>query len=79
MSKIPARRYGILSIVFAVLSLIVLPIIFGPLGIIFGIIAVLKGESKLGITGIVLSVVFATISTIIGMYFMGQLMMTSLT
>ena len=35
------RKFSILSIVFAVLSLITLPIVFGPLGVIFGIIAVI--------------------------------------
>lgn len=66
------RKYSILGIVFAFCSLIVLPIIFGPLAVIFGTIAVLKDDKELGIVAIVLGVVLATISFLIGMYFLSQ-------
>lgn len=66
VSSIPeGRTYGILGIVFAVLSLLVLPIVFGPIGVIFGIIGTIKKDVKLGITAIVLSVVLAYISIFI--------------
>ena len=68
--KPEGRKYSILGIVFAILSLVVLPIVFGPLAVIFGIIAVLKDDTKLGITAIVLGVVLAVISTLIGMFFL---------
>jgi hypothetical protein len=68
----PGRTYSILSLVFAGLSLIVLPIIFGPIGVIFGVIATIKGDKKLGITGIILSVVLAVLSTLIAMYLLSQ-------
>ena len=45
MSK--GRKFSILGIVFAICSLIVLPIVFGPLAIIFGTIGVLKGDTNL--------------------------------
>ena len=61
--KPEGRKYSILGIVFAVLSLVVLPIVFGPLAVIFGIIAVLKDDIKLGITAIVLGVVLFSLIT----------------
>lgn len=64
--KIPEGRiYGILGIVSAVLSLIVLPILFGPAAVILGIIAMNKNDKTLGITAIVLGVVLAVISWIL--------------
>jgi hypothetical protein len=71
-SKPAGRKYSILGIVFAGLSLIVLPIVFGPVGIIFGVMGTLKNDTKLGITAIVLSVVLATASTLIAMHLMSQ-------
>jgi len=64
------RKYSILGILFAVLSLIVLPIVFGPLAIIFGVIAVLKGDIKWGIIAIVLGVVLAVVSILLAIYFL---------
>jgi len=64
------RIYSIFGIVFAVLSLIVLPIVFGPLAVIFGIIAIYKKDTKLGIAVIILGVALAVISTLIAMYFL---------
>ena len=68
--KPEGRNYAILGIVFAFCSLIILPIIFGPLAVIFGILAVLKDDSSWGIAAIVLGVVLATISALLGMMFM---------
>lgn len=62
------RKYSILGIVFAFCSLIVFPIIFGPLAVIFGTIAVLKDDKELGIVAIILGVILATISFLIGLY-----------
>ncbi|MBS3106064.1 hypothetical protein J4419_00165 [Candidatus Woesearchaeota archaeon] len=69
-AKPAGRKYSTLGIVFAILSLVVLPIVFGPLAVIFGIIAVMKDDTKRGILAIVLGVVLAVISTIIAMYFL---------
>lgn len=59
------RIYSILGIVFAVLSLVVLPIVFGPIAVILGIIGYLKGDRNLGMTAIVLGVVLSVLSTLI--------------
>jgi hypothetical protein len=70
--KLPGRKYSILGIVFAALSLVVLPVIFGPVGVVFGVIGTVKNDTKLGITAIVLSVVLATTSTLIAAYLFSQ-------
>ena len=56
------RKYSNLGIVFAVISLIIAPIIFGPLGIIFGVIGYMKGDEQRGVIAIVASVILAVIS-----------------
>ena len=66
-NKPAGRKFSILGIVFAVLSLIVLPIVFGPLAVIFGIIGVIKNDTLWGIVAIILGVVLAVISTLIAM------------
>lgn len=68
--KPEGRKYSILGIVFAVLSLVTLPILFGPIAVIFGTAGVLKNDTRLGVIAIVLGVIFAVISTLIGMYFL---------
>ena len=60
------RKYSNLSLTFAIISLIVAAIPFGILGVIFGIMAVLNGDEQRGTRNIYLSVIFATISFIIG-------------
>lgn len=65
-NKIPEGRvYSILGIVSAVLSLVILPILFGPAAVILGIIAINKKDKTLGIIAIVLGIVLAIISWII--------------
>ena len=66
-NKPAGRKFSILGIVFAVLSLIVLPIVFGPLAVIFGIICVVKNDTVWGIVAIVLGGVMAVISTLIAL------------
>ena len=66
----PAEKRGqsegkvlaILGIIFACCSLLVLPIVFGPLAVVFGVIAALKGELVPGIVAIVLGVLLAVLS-----------------
>lgn len=66
VDKTPKGRiYSILGIVSAVLSLIVLPILFGPIAVILGIIAVNKRDKALGVTAIILGIILAIISWII--------------
>ena len=66
MADNPGKIFGILSIVFAGLSLLILPIIFGPLGIIMAVIALVKGEKKLGIIGLILSIVLSILGFVLG-------------
>ncbi|HTY44292.1 MAG TPA: hypothetical protein VMC80_03545, partial [Patescibacteria group bacterium] len=64
--KVPEGRiYSILGIVSAVLSLIVLPILFGPAAVILGVIAINKKDKTLGIISIVLGIVLAILSWLI--------------
>lgn len=56
------RKYSNLGIVFAVISLLILPIIFGPIGVILGVLGYMKGDEKRGIIAIILSVILAIIS-----------------
>ena len=73
VDKTPEGRiYSILGIVSAVLSLITLPILFGPVAVILGIIAINKNDKTLGITAIVLGIVLAIISWIIAVLFLIQ-------
>lgn len=72
-NKTPKGRvYSVLGIVFAVISLIVLPIVFGPLAVIFGIIAIRKNDKKLGEIAIGLGIVLAIISYLLGNYFLNS-------
>jgi hypothetical protein len=48
--------WAVLSIAFAVVGLLILPIIFAPLAVVFGIVAVTQGH-KAGWIGIILGVV----------------------
>jgi hypothetical protein len=66
----PSQRggkvYGIFSIICATISLLFIPILFGPVGIILGVASKNKGEKTLGLVGIILSAVFMVIGIIIG-------------
>ena len=60
---------GILSIVFSIISFFFFAILFVPLGLIFGIIAIVKKQTGLGITGIILAIISACLSpTFWGMF-----------
>ena len=56
----------ILGWVFSALSLIVLPIIFGPAGIVFGALTISKGKKTHGIIIIVAAIVFAILGFTLG-------------
>ena len=64
------RKYSNLGILFACLTLITLPIVFGPIGIFFGVKGYLRGDEKRGVFAIVASVVLALISTFLAMLLM---------
>ncbi len=55
---------GIISVTCAVISLIFLPIIFGPVGIVLGVLARKKGQKTLGLVGIILSSIFLALGVI---------------
>ena len=62
----PGRTQGIIGIICAVVSLVVLPPFFGVAGIVLGILALKKGQRNLGLIAIILSAVFMVIGGIIG-------------
>lgn len=64
------RKYSNLGILFAFLSLITLPIVFGPLGVFFGVKGYLRNDEKRGMFAIIISVLFAVASTLAAMYFL---------
>ena len=49
------RRFSIISMVLAVASIAVAPVILGPLGILMGAAAVAKGDRHLGMLGLTAS------------------------
>ncbi|MEN2448106.1 hypothetical protein AAZF84_09555, partial [Bacillus sp. JR_15] len=61
-----ALVFIILGWVFSALSLIVLPIIFGPAGIVFGALTISKGKKTHGIIIIVAAIVFAILGFTLG-------------
>ena len=62
----PGRAQGIIGIVCAVISLALLPPLFGIAGIILGTLALKKGQRNLGLIAIILSAVFMVIGMIVG-------------
>jgi len=69
----PGRAQGIIGIVCAVLSLALLPPVFGIAGIILGSLSLKKGEKNLGLIAIILSAVFMVIGMIVGVAVGGAL------
>jgi uncharacterized membrane protein HdeD (DUF308 family) len=59
------NTFSILAIVFAGVSLLFLPIVFGPAALVLGIIGTVKKE-KLGVLGLVLGIVLPIIGFVIG-------------
>lgn len=64
--KNPGMIEGIIGIVCAVISLLLLPIIFGPAGIILGVFSLKKGAKTLGLVTIILSAVFMIVGMVFG-------------
>lgn len=60
------RIFSFTGIIFAIISLIAIPIIFGPIAIIFGLIARKFGDHKFGLYVIKLGFIFMIISIILG-------------
>jgi hypothetical protein len=64
----PGLIQGIIAIVCAVISLLLLPPLFGIAGIILGVLSLRKGHTALGIVAIVLSAVFMVLGMAFGVY-----------
>jgi hypothetical protein len=56
---------SVLAIIFAGVSVLFLPILFGPAALVLGIVAAVKKE-KLGVLALVLSVVLPIIGFVLG-------------
>ncbi len=64
------RRFSVISLVLALASLAVAPVILGPLGILMGTIAVAKDDRLLGMLGLTASAVLG----VTGFYLAGALL-----
>jgi len=60
-----SNALSILAIIFGGISVIIFPIIFGPIGIILGIIAKTRKE-RLSTVGLIISIVGPVIGAILG-------------
>ena len=66
------RKFSIIGIACAAISIIILPILFGPLAIIFGSMGMMKGDRKYGLIAVILGVVLSIASLIVGMYILSN-------
>ena len=66
----PSRWFSAISIVMALASLAVAPIVLGPLGIVMGTITVGRGDRYLGMMGLTASAVLG----VTGYYLAGALL-----
>jgi len=60
------RNFAYYSIICAVVSILIFPLPLAILGVVFGILAIRRGEVRLGALGVVLSVVFGVVGVIAG-------------
>lgn len=63
------RIYSIIGLISSILSLIFLPIVFGPIAIILGYIARKKGDKNFGLVVITLGITLMIISILLGIFF----------
>jgi len=66
------RKFSIIGIACAAISIIILPILFGPLAIIFGSMGMMKGDKKYGLIAVILGIVFSIASLIAGLYLLSN-------
>jgi len=66
--KKEGKWFAIIGMVFAVLALIIFPIIFGPLAILMGLLAKNRGAKDLGTIAIFLGIFFGIIGMAVGAY-----------
>lgn len=60
------KAFAVLSVIFAGLSLVIIPLCFGPVGFIFGLVALITGEKKGGIFGMIANVVLVIVGMTLG-------------
>jgi uncharacterized membrane protein YccF (DUF307 family) len=65
-TKTPGRIFSIIGIPFAVVALVLLPIIFGPVGAVLGFVGYSKGDKTLGLWVGIGSIVTTIIGMILG-------------
>jgi hypothetical protein len=65
-NKAIGRIYSSIGLACAILSLLILPIIFGPAAIILGILAKKNGDEKFGQVVFILGIVFMVVGMILG-------------
>lgn len=68
-----AKLFLTIGWVFAVLSFIFLPIVFGPLGILFGHLTRTNGKEKEGKTLMIASAIIMVVSMVLGMIFISMM------
>ena len=61
-----SNALSILAIIFGGISVLILPILFGPIGIVLGIIAKTRKE-RLSTVGLIISIVGPVIGAILGL------------
>ena len=64
--KNKGRVLSIIGLVCAIISLLLLPILFGPAAIVLGYFARKKGDKTFGLVVIVLGAVFMVIGMVLG-------------
>ncbi|MGH3089909.1 MAG: hypothetical protein ACRDSJ_21725 [Rubrobacteraceae bacterium] len=65
-SRPGGRGWGIVGIISGIVAILIIPILFGPLGIVFGIVSLVKGSRGLGIAAIVVGVLGMIIGLVVG-------------
>ena len=65
-AKSEGRIYSVIGLICAIISLLFIPVLFGPVAIILGIVAKKKGDSTFGLVVIVLGAVFMVIGMLLG-------------
>jgi predicted RNA-binding Zn-ribbon protein involved in translation (DUF1610 family) len=66
LNKVKKENLGNLSIIFAFLSLLILPPFLGVVAFVLGIIAIAKGDTTKGIIGLILSMILPWFGMIFG-------------
>lgn len=66
MGKNKGRVYSVVGLVCAIISLLFLPVLFGPAAIVLGVVARKKGDVSFGLVVIILGAVFMVFGMVLG-------------